>query len=72
MHDGTSSSCVCGPVGMVHRFSDFEYGFSGDIDGEPIEGLVLQIGEGVECGRCGEHEGVGFGGVPDSGGGVGG
>lgn len=56
---------------MFHGFRDFEDGGGGDVDGEPVEGLGAEVGEGVQGGRRGKHEGPGFGGVPDAGGGVG-
>ena len=65
--------CVCDGLGglMFHGMSDFKDGGGGDVDGEPVEGLGAQVGEGVQCRGGGEHEGPGFGGVPDAGGGVG-
>ena len=73
MQDWASGFRVCDGLGgyMFHGFSDLEDGGGGDVDGEPVEGLGAEVGEGVQCGRRGEHEGPGFGGVPDAGGGVG-
>ncbi len=59
MEDWTSDSSSAAVMDF-HGFGGMEDRLCGDIDGKPVEGLGLEIGEGVEDGSGGEHEGPCF------------